>query len=112
MKYTYIYTPMLSNIKPNWDFWHENKPSGNPAPCRWKKLTNLVDAEDHLTRLVNFVGRVPDGDRSEAASPQNVQEKRPGFIHSLPFDGNAIESGRHLLKDNHNNSAYQVSYEC
>jgi hypothetical protein len=31
MKYTKIFSARPSKIYPNWDFWFENKPSGNSA---------------------------------------------------------------------------------
>jgi hypothetical protein len=31
IKYTKIFLARPSKIYPNWDFWCENKPSGNPA---------------------------------------------------------------------------------
>jgi hypothetical protein len=44
IKYTKIFP---SKIYPNWDFWFENKPSGNPgfdpAVLRFKLLRNLYD---------------------------------------------------------------------
>jgi hypothetical protein len=30
-KYTKIFYSRPSKINPNWDFWYENKPSGNPG---------------------------------------------------------------------------------
>jgi hypothetical protein len=37
IEYTNLYTPMPSKIFPNWYFWFENTPSGNPGPttCIW-----------------------------------------------------------------------------
>jgi hypothetical protein len=38
IKYTSIFRSKVLQIYPNWDFWFENKPSGNPAAGRKKCL--------------------------------------------------------------------------
>jgi hypothetical protein len=50
--------PGLSKIYPNWDFWFENKPSGNPVDSPFKRelwqnksLAAIIDVREYLKRL-------------------------------------------------------------
>jgi hypothetical protein len=56
IKYTYIPTTSISRsskIYPNWYFWLENKPSGNPDPKAETKQKNKK-ATNHLKNLNHF----------------------------------------------------------
>jgi hypothetical protein len=48
IKYTSIfYIPRLSKIYQNWDFWFENKPSGNPARKQSQSKSNHKPVPDY-----------------------------------------------------------------
>jgi hypothetical protein len=69
-----------SKIYPNWDFWFENKPSGNPAP--W--LNRVFPLKMRFQSNFSLAEKFPPSGES-LFLPQRPEHLCPLFLHFFHF---------------------------